>query len=334
MSKAIPIVSTINGAIQGRKAAKSHNAQIKQQRDDEMRSYEFSEPYIERSYDRGEAAVNSALDKGSYQGNTYADMHGYEQLGNNFAGNQGLEQGANSAAITNASRGFASNYQDLYNKAGQDRMGAAQQYALDTSQPLVDAAMRDPTRQFTEQTIPGINRMASGQGNMNSSRAGMAEGIAARGFGDRYADMTATINQQQQNKHLGMQQQQFADAISANQGMYNGFNSGMTNIGAAAGMTVGAGQNYRNYNQGALDDQRSAFERERDFALDQEIRYKAGILNQADYSSSSVPITEKNNTAMAAMGGAQSGFAAGMGMKGDFDKWNAKRKAEKAGGKL
>jgi hypothetical protein len=314
MSKAIPIVSTINGAIQGRKAAKSHNAQIKQQRDDNMRSYEFSEPYIERSYDRGEEALNSALDQGSYQGKTYADMHGYEQLGNNFAGNQGLEQGANSAAIANASRGFASNYQDLYNKAGQDRMGAAQQYALDTSQPLVDAAMRDPTRQFTEQTMPGINRAASGQGNMNSSRAGMAEGIAARGFGDRYADMTATINQQQQDKHLGMQQQQFADAMSANHGMYNGFNSGMSNIGAAANMTVGAGQNYRNYNQGALNDRRSAFERDRDFALDQEIKYKAGILNQADYTSSSVPVTEKNNVMTDTISGAQSGYAMGAGL--------------------
>ena len=313
MSAAIPAAMAINGAIQGRKSAKSHNAQIQQQRDDDMRSYEFSEPYIERSYDRGEDAMNASLEQGAYQGKTYADMHGYEQLGNNYLGNQGLEQGANASAIANASRGFANNYQDLYDQAGQDRMGAAQQYALDTSQPLVAAAMRDPTRQFTEQTIPGINRMASGQGNMNSSRAGMAEGIAARGFADRYSDMTATINQQQQDKHLAMQQQQFKDAMSANQGMYNGFNSGMSNIGASGNMMVGAGQNYRNYNQGALNDERDYFTRNRDFALDQEIKYRNGILGDADYTSSSVPVTEKNNTTMAAMGGAGSGF--GMGMK-------------------
>ena len=120
--------------------------------------------------------------------------------------------------------------------------------------------------------------------------------------------------------------------MSANQGMYNGFNSGMSNIGTSGNMMVGAGQGYRNYNQGALDDQRSSFERDRDFALDQEIKYKKGILDQADYTSSSVDVIEKNNTTMAAIGGAQGGYAAGMGMKGDFDKWNAKRKAEKVGG--
>ena len=332
MSAAIPIVSTINGAIQGRKSAKSHNAQIQQQRDDEMASYEFSQPYIERSYDRGEDAMNASLEQGAYQGKTYADMHGYEQLGNNYLGNQGLEQGANASAIANASRGFANNYQDLYDRAGQDRMGAAQQYALDTSQPLVAAAMRDPMRQFTEQTMPGINRTASGQGNMNSSRAGVAEGIATRGFNDRYADMTATINQTQQDKHLAMQQKQFADQMSANQGMYNGFNSGMSNIGTAGNMMLGAGQNYRNYNQGALDDQRDYFTRNRDFALDQEIKYRNGILGDADYTSSSVAPIEKNNTVTAAIGGAQGGYAMGSQMQGGFDKWNAERKAKKAGG--
>ena len=327
MSAAIPAVMAINGAVQGRKAAKSHNAQIQQQRDDEMASYEFSQPYIERSYDRGEDAMNASLEQGAYQGKTYADMHGYEQLGNNYLGNQGLEQGANASAIANASRGFANNYQDLYDRAGQDRMGAAQQYALDTSQPLVAAAMRDPMRQFTEQTMPGINRTASGQGNMNSSRAGVAEGIATRGFNDRYADMTATINQTQQDKHLAMQQKQFADAMSANQGMYNGFNSGMSNIGTAGNMMLGAGQNYRNYNQGALDDQRDYFTRNRDFALDQEIKYRKGILGDADYTSSSVEPLKKPNTVTSMIGGAASGYAAGKGMKGDFDAWNADRKS-------
>jgi hypothetical protein len=316
MAQAIPAALAINGAIQGRKSAKSHNAQIQQQRDDDMRSYEFSEPYIERSYDRGEGALNNSLDQGSYQGKTYADMNGYEESGYDYLGSQGLEQGRNAADIANASKGFANNYQDLYDRRSQDRMGAAQEYALGTSQPLIDAAMRDPTRQFTEQTLPGINRTASGQGNMNSSRAGMAEGIAARGFGDRYADMTATINQQQQDKHLGMQQQQFSDAMRANQGMYNGFSSGMSNIGASGNMMVGAGQGYRNYNQGALNDQRSSFERDRDFALDQEIKYKKGILGQADYTSSSVPVTEKNNVMMDTISGAMGGYAMGSKITG------------------
>ena len=317
MAAALPAVMAINGAVQGRKSAKDQRAQIQQQRDDEMASYEFSQPYIERSYDRGEDAMNASLEQGSYQGKTYADMNGYEESGYDYLGNQGLEQGRNAADIANASRGFANNYQDLYDQAGQDRMGAAQQYALGTSQPLVDAAMRDPMRQFTEQTMPGIDRTASGQGNMNSSRAGVAQGIATRGFNDRYADMTATINQSQQDKHLAMQQNQFADAMSANQGMYNGFNSGMSNIGTSGNMMVGAGRGYRDYNQGALDDQRSSFERDRDFALDQEIKYRNGILGDADYQSSSVKnLTKKPNTVMSTIGGAQSGYSMGSSLSG------------------
>jgi hypothetical protein len=177
--------------------------------------------------------------------------------------------------------------------------------------------MRDPMRQFTEQTMPGIDRTASGQGNMNSSRAGVAQGIATRGFNDRYADMTATINQSQQDKHLAMQQNQFADAMSANQGMYNGFNSGMSNIGASGNMMVGAGQGYRNYNQGALNDERDYFTRNRDFALDQEIKYRNGILGDADYQSSSVKnLTKQPNTVMSTIGGAQSGYAMGSSLTG------------------
>jgi hypothetical protein len=129
--------------------------------------------------------------------------------------------------------------------------------------------------------------------------------------------MTATINQSQQDKHLAMQQNQFADAMSANQGMYNGFNSGMSNIGTSGNMMVGAGQGYRNYNQGALDDQRSSFERDRDFALDQEIKYRNGILGDADYQSSSVKnLTKKPNTVMSTIGGAQSGYSMGSSLSG------------------
>ena len=311
MAQAIPVALAINGAAQGRKSAKERRSQIQQQRDDEMASYEFSQPYIERSYDRGEDAMNSSLEQGAYNGKTYADMHGYEKLGNNYMANQGLEQGANARDIANQSRGFASNYQDLYDQAGQDRMGAAQQYAMDTSQPLIDAAMRDPMRQHTEQTIPGINRSASGMGNMNSSRAGVAEGIANRGMSDRYSDMTASINSTQMDKHLTQQQNQFNSAMQANQGLYSGFNTGMNQIGTAGNMMLGAGQNYRNYNQGALNDQRSSFERNRDFALDQEIKYREGILGDADYTSSSVVPLKKPNTVMSMIGGAQGGYAMG-----------------------
>jgi hypothetical protein len=118
------------------------------------------------------------------------------------------------------------------------------------------------------------------------------------------------------DKHLTQQQNQFNSAMQANQGLYSGFNTGMNQIGTAGNMMLGAGQNYRNYNQGALNDQRSSFERNRDFALDQEIKYREGILGDADYTSSSVVPIEKPNTVMSTIGGAQSGYAMGKGLSG------------------
>lgn len=325
MSAAIPAALAINGAVQGRKSAKEQRAAIQEQRDNEMKSYNFSEPYIQRSYDRSEAALNSSLEAGTYGGKTYADMDPFSTAGNNFMGNAGMAQGSNSFDMANASAGFANNYQDLYDRSSQDRMGAAQEYALGTSQPLIDAAMRDERRQLNEQTLPGINRQASGQGNMNSSRAGIAEAVANRGYQDRYADTSAAIYDTQAQRHMGMQQNQFNDAMSANAGLYQGFGAGMDGINSAGGMMVGAGNNFRNYQQGALNDNRDYFNRNRDFALDQNIKYKKGILSDADYTSSSIDAVEKPNTMMSTIGGFQSGY----GMGNDFDGSKAKAYALK-----
>lgn len=335
MGAASSIVSgamAINGAIQGRKSAKEQRAAIQEQRENHMRSYNFSEPYIQRSYDRSEDALNSSLEQGTYQGKTYADMNPYSRQGNNFMGDSGAAQGANAFGIANASAGFANNYQDLYDRSSQDRMGAAQDYALGTSQPLINAAMRDPSRQLNEQTLPGINRTASSQGNMNSSRAGMADAVAQRGFQDRYADMSASINDQQMQRHLGMQENQFRDAMSANQGLYQGFGAGMQGINQAGNMMTGAGNNLRNFEQGALNDSRDYFNRNRDFALDQNIKYQRGILNNADYDSTAMEAVEKPNTMMSTIGGFQSGYGMGNDLSGDKARAHALQMAQAKGG--
>jgi len=75
---------------------------------------------------------------------------------------------------------------------------------------------------------------------------------------------------------------------------------------------TGAGQNLRGYDQGYLDDQRSAFERQRDFALDQQIKYQQGILGQADYNSPQNPVQVTASPFASAFGGAMTG--SGMGM--------------------
>ena len=316
---AIMAASASGGAVSGRKSAKEARAGIDQARADQMRSYEFSEPYIQRSYDRGEEALNRSLDMGAYKGKTYADMNPYETLGNNFMGNMGMYTGAQGFGITNQGANFAKNYSDLFEAGKADRMSKAQDYAINNSQPMIDAAMRDDYRTLTEQTLPGINMASSGGGNINSSRAGIADAVAARGYNDRRADVSAGVQNQLMNQSLGEQQSQFNNMMAANQGLFQGYGAGMDTLGRAGNFMTQAGGNFRNYNQGALNDARMRYENDRDFALDQNIKYQKGILGQADYESPQNPFyKEKPNVMMSTLGGLQSGASMGSTLGGYF----------------
>jgi len=315
---AIMAASAINGAVQGRKSAKEARSSIERDRDDRMEGYNFSKPYIQRSYDRAEGALNDSLETGTYQGQTYADMNPYETMGNNFMGNAGMYQGAQGFGIANQGANFANNYADLFEAGKADRMGIAQDYATNNSQGLVDAAMRDPYRNLTENTLPGINRGASGAGNMNSSRAGMADAIATRGYNDRQADVSSGIQNQLMNQSLGEQQQQFSNMMGANQGLFQGYGAGMNAMQNAGNWMTGAGGNFRGYEQGAMNDQHNRFRRDRDFALDQNIKYQEGMLGNAVYNTTPWDTPMKPNTAMSTLGGLQSGMAMGAKLGGYF----------------
>ncbi len=73
---------------------------------------------------------------------------------------------------------------------------------------MITSALRDPYRGLTEQTLPGIDAAAMGAGAASGSRAGVAEGIARRGYEDRAADVGAAIRGQAYGQGLGMAQQQ------------------------------------------------------------------------------------------------------------------------------
>jgi hypothetical protein len=76
---------------------------------------------------------------------------------------------------------------------------------------------------------------------------------------------------------------------------------------------TGAGRNLRAYDQGRLDDQRSAFERDRDFALDQQIKFQQGILGGAVTNSPQNPVMQTASPMAGMFGGAMQGMGAGMG---------------------
>ena len=57
---------------------------------------------------------------------------------------------------------------------------------------MITAALRDPYRQFTEQTMPGIDLASSAIGGP-SSRTELAKGVAERGYADRASDVAAQM---------------------------------------------------------------------------------------------------------------------------------------------
>ena len=87
------------------------------------------------------------------------------------------------------------------------------------TEPLLAAAMRDPFRQLTEQTLPGIDRSASATGNTNSSRAGVSEALANRAFADRSADMGASIQDRLIDRSMKAQQAQLSNMTAANKNL-------------------------------------------------------------------------------------------------------------------
>ena len=277
-------------------------------------SFRFSKPYIERSYNAAETAYNDSLAGGAYTGKTLADPNAMQIAGNNYIGNMGAAGAEGAYNLTQSGQGFGQNFNDLYNASQDDRIKTAQDYALNNSGGLVDAAMRNDTRNLQENTLTGINQNASGTGNINSSRAGVQDAIANRAYDDRRADVTSTINQNLMGQSLDQQNQQFKDRMMANEGMSSAYRQGINSMGTMGDFMTGAGANLRGFTQGRYNDDRARFEDSRDFALNQGIKYQQGILGQADYNSPQNPVQVTASPGAAAFGGAMQGAGIGMQM--------------------
>jgi hypothetical protein len=151
----------------------------------------------------GNQYANLGNEYGNVQGrfgNLGSDMRGYESRFNELGNQQGQ---------------ITDQFRDMARRAGQDRIAEANQYAVDNAGSLVDAMMRDDRRTLQEQTLPGINMSASGSGNVNSSRAGVADAIANRAFDDRRADMTADTVDRLRREKLAQDNLSFNQQTSA-----------------------------------------------------------------------------------------------------------------------
>jgi hypothetical protein len=178
--------------------------------------------------------------------------------------------------------------------------------------------MRDDRRNLQENTLTGIDMAASGSGNTNSSRAGIATAVANRGYDDRRADMASNIQNSLIDRSLNTQNQAFADqqnalsgAMGANNAISNAYGVGLNTMGQGSNFGMNAGNSLQGYNQAQLNDMRQRFEDQRDFEMQQRTMYNAGILGRAPNSSQKV-VANMHNPMMAGISGAIGGYGKGM----------------------
>jgi len=296
------------------------------QNDALMAGFNQYKPYVDNNLKGSEGALNNVLGTGAYQGQTYAGPNAFQTGTANTMGTYGQNMMNSGNAMMGNSAGFGNNannmygqYQGMANAAQQqDRLGNAINYANQNTGSLLDTAMRDDRRNLQENTLTGIDMAASGSGNTNSSRAGIAEAVANRGYDDRRADMASNIQNSLIDRSLNTQNQAFADqqnalsgAMGANAGISNAYTMGMNTMGQGANFGMNAGNSLQGYDQAQLNDMRQRFEDQRDFEMQQRTMYNAGILGRAPDSSQNVK-ANMHNPMMAGISGAMGGYGKGM----------------------
>lgn len=126
----------------------------------------------------------------------------------------------------------------------QSTISDAGQYA---NNPYLDGAIRaanqNTNNTLNEQTLPGLNRQATMGGNINSSRAGMAEAMANRDAATMNANTEATMRNQSYNSGLQLAAHQREAGMSAATSAATAANStGNTAALGAGGLQQQAGQ--------------------------------------------------------------------------------------------
>ena len=134
-------------------------------------------------------------------------------------------QGNLQAAATNA----------LSNQTGQTIANANQYANNPTLNAQIKAAEQPVLQTLNESTVPGLNRAASEGGNLNSSRAGMAEAMANRDAATQVGNIDATMRGNAYNNGLSLAAQQ--QEAGTNAAISAG--SAQANSGASLGLGVG-----------------------------------------------------------------------------------------------
>lgn len=192
-----------------------------------------------------------------YTGDLHAGLNPLTQQGlegvGTYAGGAGASAAGAVAGSANPMMGGGALAMDAYgnliNQANTDptagNIANAGKYADNPyMDQMIAGASRDINRNLTENVLPSIDRDATATGNINSTRSGVAEGIATRGANDAIGDISAAMRGGAYKDGLGLAE----SARTANMGAGATAASGFGNLygqglqGSAQGMDM----TYRN----------------------------------------------------------------------------------------
>lgn len=219
------------------------------------------QPYLLDAFKAAQDLYN-AQKNNPYQPHQYAGMTDLTKSGITGIGNFANGAGADAAnSVLNTVNPLTSGYNGLLTGANkllnfnptdptQANIAAAGAYANNPyMNGMVDAASRDVTRNLGENILPGIDRNAVGTGNENSTRTGIAQGIAMRGAQDTIGDISAQLRGTAYQNGLATAE----GARQANQSaLLDAMKSGTTQYGDAVGLgytgaQTGSQLGYNNY---------------------------------------------------------------------------------------
>ena len=322
----LPLIGAVISGAMGMAAANKKAKAIDRMNDQNNQYLNAAMPYVKDNLELVKGDYTDMRDAGPYTGDYFADPNQMQTDANASLYDLGMGQVGLSNDLTNATKGFTGNANTLFNKFSDmsnrpDVMAGATQYAQDNMNPIVDALMRDSKRTLTEQTLPGINQAASGSGNVNSSRAGVADAIATRDYEDRLMDTKTDVFNQLRNDAITQKNTEFNQGINAltNANMVNntlGSTFFRGNDLAAAGVTsaLGAGNNQNTWDQARMNADRANYDYTTGYNYNLGKDYGAflagGSPGSGNYQLNAV------NPAMAGFGAAKSGFGALGGMGG------------------
>ena len=311
--------------------------------------WKTQQPYLKTGFNAAAGLYDKYMDYPSwYQGPLYAGMNEMQQGAATGAGQYAIGQGMGlSQGMINDSQSYlgqtgnflsAANRMAGFNPAdptSQNIYNAGQYADNPYLNGAIDAASRDVTRNLTEDVLPGINRQAAGTGNTNSTRTGIAEGIALRGAQDRIGDIASTIRADAYNSGLNLSEQ----GRQANmQGTLSGQGMGLDALNTAIGRgmdmrnqgmqgTVNmfdilgrAGDQYQQDAQGYADANYTRWKGQYDQPWDLLSRYM-GAVGGTNWGSTTKQTTDNGSSNwMNALQGGIGGATAGLGLYQDFSK--------------